>query len=58
MRKLAKASDFHVIPGVTILRGDEDYGNKLLTSRRVESAPRPSLPGREPRGISTWTSTS
>lgn len=52
MRKLAKASDFHVIPGVTILRGDEDYGNVLLTSRRVREIRRLdlSLPGREPRG--------
>ena len=52
MRKLAKASDFHVIPGVTILRGDEDYGNVLLTSRRVGEIRRLdlSLPGREPRG--------
>lgn len=52
MRKLAKASDFHVIPGVTILRGDEDYGNVLLTSRRVREIRRLDLsfPGREPRG--------
>jgi endonuclease/exonuclease/phosphatase family metal-dependent hydrolase len=52
MRKLAKASDFHVIPGVTILRDDEEYGNVLLTSRRVREIRRLdlSLPGREPRG--------
>jgi endonuclease/exonuclease/phosphatase family metal-dependent hydrolase len=52
MRKLARASDFHVIPGVTILRDDEHFGNVLLTGRRVREIRRLdlSLPGREPRG--------
>jgi endonuclease/exonuclease/phosphatase family metal-dependent hydrolase len=30
-RELAKTTDFHVTPGVTILRYDEHYGNVLLT---------------------------
>ena len=52
MRKLAKASDFHVIPGVTILGEKERFGNVLLTSRRVREIRRLDLsfPGREPRG--------
>ena len=52
MQKLAKASGFHLIPGVTVLRDDEPYGNALLTGRRVREIRRLdlSLPGREPRG--------
>jgi endonuclease/exonuclease/phosphatase family metal-dependent hydrolase len=52
MQKLAKASGFHLIPGVTILRDDEQYGNALMTGRRVREIRRLdlSLPGREPRG--------
>lgn len=53
MQKLAKESGFHVIPGETVLRDDEHYGNLLLTGRRVRGEIRRldlSLPGREPRG--------
>lgn len=51
-RELAKTTDFHVTPGVTILRDDEHYGNVLLTGRRVSEVRRLDLsyPGREPRG--------
>jgi endonuclease/exonuclease/phosphatase family metal-dependent hydrolase len=52
IQEMAKASGFHLIPGVTILRDDSDYGNVLLTGRRVREIRRLdlSLPGREPRG--------
>lgn len=52
LQEMAKLSGFHLIPGVTILRDDEDYGNVLLTGRRVREIRRLDLsfPGREPRG--------
>ena len=52
MEKLADASGFHCIAGPTILRGNGDYGNVLLTGRRAREIRRLdlSLPRREPRG--------
>jgi endonuclease/exonuclease/phosphatase family metal-dependent hydrolase len=52
LQEMAKLSGFHLIPGVTILRDDEDYGNVLLTGRRIREIRRLDLsfPGREPRG--------
>jgi endonuclease/exonuclease/phosphatase family metal-dependent hydrolase len=52
IQEMAKASGFHLIPGVTMFRDDEEYGNVLLTGRRVREIRRLDLsfPGREPRG--------
>lgn len=52
LERLASASGFHSIAGPTILHGNDDFGNVLLTGRRAREIRRLdlSLPGREPRG--------
>ncbi len=52
LAELAKATEMTAIPGATMLRGDAEYGNALLTRLPASNVHKIELPfnGREPRG--------
>lgn len=52
LARLTRDTQYHGVPGVTMLRGDAHYGNAILIRSRPEAVRRHdlSVPGREPRG--------